>query len=74
VLVGCAFSLGFIATAPIQSAPESGLAAGVITLWIAIGAAVLIIFLMSLIFIIMGTLAASEGRPYTYPFAIRFLR
>jgi len=36
--------------------------------------AVLLLLLFSLIFIIAGTVAASQGRPYTYPFAIRFLR
>ncbi|MFY9720137.1 MAG: DUF4870 domain-containing protein [Candidatus Cybelea sp.] len=42
--------------------------------WIAIGLAVLLVLLLSVIFIIAGTVAASEGKPYTYPFAIRFLR
>jgi len=42
--------------------------------WIAIGLTVLLVLLLSLIFIIAGTVAASEGKPYTYPFAIRFLR
>jgi uncharacterized Tic20 family protein len=30
--------------------------------------------IVSIIFIIMGTMAAGAGRPYTYPFAIKFLR
>jgi uncharacterized Tic20 family protein len=42
--------------------------------WVAIMMAVLLLLLFSLIFIIAGTVAASQGRPYTYPFAIRFLR
>ena len=51
---------------------ERGITFGVF--WIAIVMAVLLLLLFSLIFIIAGTIAASQGRPYTYPFAIRFLR
>jgi hypothetical protein len=43
-------------------------------LWVAFGLGGLIVVLATLVFIILGTVAASEGRPYTYPFAIRFLR
>ena len=42
--------------------------------WLAIIGGVLLILIVSIVFIILGTIAASEGRPYTYPFAIRFLR
>jgi uncharacterized protein len=43
-------------------------------LWMALAIAVLVVLLASILFIVLGTLAASAGRPYTYPFAIRFLR
>ncbi len=42
--------------------------------WMVILIAVLLVLLMSVVFIIMGTIAASEGRTYQYPFAITFLR
>ena len=42
--------------------------------WCALVIAILLPLLISIVFIIMGTIAASEGRPYKYPFAIRFLR
>lgn len=43
-------------------------------LWVGFGILVLVILFLSIVFIILGTIAAAEGRPYTYPFAIRFLR
>lgn len=72
ILVGCALALAFI----IGSAPSPDARFGIafVALWVAIGAAVLIVLLFSIVFIIMGTIAASQGRPYTYPLAIRFLR
>ncbi len=45
-----------------------------VVFWLSFGLGVLLVLLASLIFIVMGTVAASEGRPYTYPLAIRFLR
>ena len=59
---------------PNHSAEAQSYGIAVAALWLAIGIVILLIFLMSIIFIIRGALAASEGRPYTYPFAIRFLR
>jgi uncharacterized protein len=44
------------------------------TLWVAFVLFILVILFLSIVFIIMGTIAAAEGRPYTYPLAIRFLR
>jgi uncharacterized protein len=54
----------------------SGQAAGIgfIALWAAAIFVACTFIIASLIFIIMGTVAASEGRPYTYPFAITFIR
>ncbi len=53
-----------------------GAAAGVslVAMWIVFGAAALGIVIASIVFIVIGTIAASDGRPYSYPFAIRFLR
>lgn len=45
-----------------------------VAVWIGFGILVLLVLFFSIVFIIMGTIAAAEGRPYTYPFAIRFLR
>lgn len=72
-IIAIAATLGFII--PMSTAPDATTAGfNLGALWIAFGIAVLIVLLASILFIILGTLAASEGRPYTYPFAIRFLR
>ncbi len=66
--------LGFIATQAGYDSGRHGIAVGFVAFWIVAGAAILLILLCSLIFIIVATIAANEGRYYTYPFAIRFLR
>ena len=73
ILVLAAVTLGLVV--PMTSASDST-ATGVslAAVWIALGAGVLIVILASILFIVLGTVAASEGRPYVYPFAIRFLR
>jgi uncharacterized Tic20 family protein len=72
ILIGVGFTLGFIANS--GSAEDAMYGIAFATLWVSIGVAILVVLLMSVIFIIMGTLAAADGRPFTYPFAIRFLR
>lgn len=72
VLVALAATFGFIA--PMQWAAQSTVGYSLGALWIAFGAFGLVILLASFAFIILGTVAAGEGRPYTYPLAIRFLR
>jgi uncharacterized Tic20 family protein len=72
-IVAVAATLGFIVPMT-SSADSTGASFDVAALWIAFAIAVLIVLLGSILFIILGTLAASEGRPYSYPFAIRFLR
>lgn len=77
VLLFLAVGLGFIATMPSTlssggTSPAYGAAFAVF--WVAVAIFVIAILLLSLIFIIAATLAASEGRRYRYPFAIRFLR
>ena len=71
-IIAVAATLGFIV--PITSSSDSTAGFNLAALWIAFVVAVLIALLGSILFIILGTLAASEGRPYTYPLAIRFLR
>jgi len=73
ILVFIAIALGFAFSSSSRS-EETGFAVGFFGIWIAIAIGALLLFLFSIIFIIMGTVAANEGRPYTYPFAIRFLR
>ena len=73
IIIAVAATLGFIV--PLSSSSDSSVAGfNLAALWIGIGVAVLLVVLGSILFIILGTVAASEGRPYTYPFAIRFLR
>ncbi|MBV9718805.1 MAG: DUF4870 domain-containing protein [Candidatus Eremiobacteraeota bacterium] len=72
-IVGVAATLSF--AIPLSSSSDSTFTGfNVAALWIAFGVGVLLVLLASIVFIILGTLAASEGRPYHYPFAIRFLR
>jgi uncharacterized protein len=59
---------------PGHSAQAQSYGMTVVDFWLAVGIVILLIFLVSIIFIIRGALAASEGRLYTYPFAIKFLR
>jgi uncharacterized protein len=72
VIVAVAWTLAYVV--PMSASSSDTTPAGVAILWIAFAAAVLIVLLLSIVFIIMGTIAAGEGRPYTYPLAIRFLR
>jgi len=74
VIAAVAIMLGFIASGSAQQMSDAGPGVSIAVFWIAIAMGVLLILLLSLIFIIAGTIAASQGRPYTYPFAIRFLR
>jgi uncharacterized protein len=73
LVVAAAFTFGF--AVPMMSAPEStSTSFSLAAVWIALGAGVLIVLIASVLFIILGTIAASEGRTYAYPFAIRFIR
>jgi uncharacterized protein len=71
-IVGVAAAFGFIL--PMHWASESTAGFSFAVLWFTFIFGALGIVLATLIFIILGTVAASEGRPYTYPFAIRFLK
>lgn len=73
IIVAVAWTLAY-AVENNTSASDTMTGAGIGILWIAFAAAVLIVLLLSIVFIIMGTIAAGEGRRFTYPFAIRFLR
>jgi uncharacterized protein len=70
-IVAIAATFGILV--PMSSSSESSPAAFV-ALWIFFGLGAVTVLVASIVFIIIGTVAASEGRPYTYPFAIRFLR
>lgn len=74
ILVAVAAMFGLIATGTMVHSEDTGYAASLVALWVTFGVVIALVFLFSLIFIIAGTVAASNGRPYTYPFAIRFLR
>ncbi|HEY1869332.1 MAG TPA: DUF4870 domain-containing protein [Candidatus Cybelea sp.] len=72
-IIAAAVTLGYIV--PMSSSADSPVAGfNLAALWIGFAVVALLAVLASILFIILGTLAASEGRPYTYPFAIRFLR
>jgi uncharacterized protein len=79
IIVGVIIFAAVIAVASVASphtSDETSAAAGVgiIALWIIIFGVVGSLFIISLVFIIMGTMAAGAGKPYTYPFAIKFVR
>jgi hypothetical protein len=70
VAVAVMFGLIF----PLSNAGGAAAGAGLVAVWVVFGAAALGIVIASIVLIVLGTIAASDGRPYTYPFAIRFLR
>jgi len=74
IIVGVAIAFGVFIPMSVSSSGSTEAGLSIFVFWAAFVVAVLLVLLFSLIFIIMGTVAASEGRPYTYPFAIRFLR
>jgi uncharacterized Tic20 family protein len=71
-IVGIAITFGLLV--PMNQSSSYTTPFSFAALWVAFGLGGLIVVLATLVFIILGTVAASEGRPYTYPFAIRFLR
>jgi uncharacterized Tic20 family protein len=76
VIVALGIMFGILIPMSALPSDSTSTTAGVslVVFWLAFGLGVLFVLLASLIFIVMGTVAASEGRPYTYPLAIRFLR
>jgi uncharacterized protein len=73
IIAVVAASLGFMV--PLASSSGSSAAGfNLVALWITFAVVALIAVLGSILFIVLGTVAASSGRTYTYPFAIRFLR
>ncbi|MGB8908193.1 MAG: DUF4870 domain-containing protein [Candidatus Cybelea sp.] len=74
VALGIMFGIFIPMSALPSDSTSTTAAASFVVFWVAFGLGVLLVLLASLIFIVMGTVAASEGRPYTYPLAIRFLR
>ena len=66
--------VGYTAGLPEHSKASDAAALSFVGMWIVIGAIVVVCLIVSLIFIIMATVAAGEGRPFQYPFAIRFVR
>ncbi len=59
---------------PAHHMHDYAMGAAFVACWFVVIIGVLLVVLLSLIFIVAGTVAANEGRPYTYPLAIRFLR
>jgi uncharacterized Tic20 family protein len=77
IIVGAVVFFAWVVIAAATSSHSEGSGAAAISfvgLWILAGAIVVAVLLLSLVFIIMGAVAASAGRPYHYPFAIRFVR
>ena len=77
ILIGICGFFGFVfaaASQPEHSAGSAMAGVGFVGAWVFVGAIVVALMLLSLVFIIMGTVAASAGRPYSYPFAIRFVK
>ena len=72
VVVALAVLFGFGVTT--NGSENNTLPAGFVAFLIAVVAVVLLAIFGSIAFIIVATIAANEGRRYTYPFAIRFIR
>jgi uncharacterized protein len=71
-IVAIAITFGFLV--PMSESTNYTAPISFAALWVAFGLGALVVVLATFIFIILGTVAASEGRPYNYPVAIRFLR
>jgi uncharacterized Tic20 family protein len=74
IIAAVGVMLGFVAGNAGRYVSEPGTGVSFAVFGIAIAIAALLILLFSLIFIIAGAVAASQGRLYIYPFTIRFLR
>jgi uncharacterized protein len=74
ILVGVVVAFGFFIPMSASASGSNQAPINFLVFWTALICAILLVLLLSIVFVIMGTVAASEGRPYTYPFAIRFLR
>ena len=77
IVVGVASFVGAIAQGAGASAHSQMAEQGVFAwlgVWVTLGVAAVALVILSIVFIVLGTVAASEGRPYRYPFAIHFLR
>ena len=77
VVVGMVFfftTIFGLAVADHSKHATDAIAFGAASLGLVAGIIVLLCIALSIVFIIMGTVAAGEGRPFTYPFSIRFLR
>jgi uncharacterized protein len=74
VIVAVGLTLGILVPMSNSAVSQGTAPISFALLWVAFGAGALIVLLASIVFIILGTIAASEGRPYIYPFAVRFLR
>lgn len=76
VIVALGIMFGILIPMSALPSDSTSTTAGIslVVFWVAFGLGALLVLLASLIFIVRGTVAASEGRPYTYPLAIRFLR
>jgi uncharacterized Tic20 family protein len=68
------FFVVFLSGVPEHSHAADSAAIGAVGFWVMIAVIFVAWLLASIVFIIMGTVAAGEGRPYSYPFAIRFLK
>lgn len=74
IVFGVVIAASGVAAPHASDAENTAFGIGFLALWFIIFGIVGILFIVSLIFIIMGTVAASAGKPYTYPFAIKFIR
>jgi uncharacterized Tic20 family protein len=78
-VIGLVVFLVAMVTVSAGSSPHGGgtsdaAGIGLIALWAVALLVIAAFIIVSIIFIIMGTMAAGAGKPYTYPFAIKFLR
>jgi hypothetical protein len=74
IILAVVIAVAGVASPHTDDATSAAAGIGFIALWIIIFGVVGSLFIVSLVFIIMGTMAAGAGKPYTYPFAIKFVR
>lgn len=78
ILLGAMVLLGF-AFVPVGPSAASrttadAFGAGMVAVWIVAILVAVVLGILSIIWIVMGCLAASDGRPYAYPVSFHFLK
>jgi uncharacterized protein len=74
VVIAATFAVTIGISQSHASGDSNAFPVGIVVVWVGFILAAIACSIASLVFIIMGAIAAGAGKPYKYPFAIEFLR